>query len=102
VSAASGCIIELYRKRQQLGYFGERGRTLAALSFRADDDPDSFYFKVLTNLNQCLAAQAFDGQDAYYFDFVVIRPFRRPPFPRLRFITLIWMMMGNRPLNPKR
>lgn len=70
-SAASGYIVEPTANDNNSFVLEKGDRTLAALSFRADDDPDSFYFKVLTNLNQCLAAEAFEGQDAYYFDFVV-------------------------------
>ena len=71
VSAASGCIIEPTANDNNSVTLEKGDRTLAALSFRADDDPDSFYFKVLTSLNKCLAAEAFDGQDAYYFEFVI-------------------------------
>lgn len=71
VSAASGYIVEPTANDNNSIVLEKGDRTLAALNFYADDDPDSFYFKVLTSLNQCLAAEAFDGQDAYYFDFVV-------------------------------
>lgn len=71
VSAASGYIIEPTANDNNSIVLEKGDRTLAALNFHADDDPDSFYFKVLTSLNQCLATEAFDGQDAYYFDFVV-------------------------------
>ncbi len=71
VSAASGYIIEPTANDNNSIVLEKGDRTLAALNFHADDDPDNFYFKVETNLNQCLAAEAFDGQDAYYFNFVV-------------------------------